>query len=529
MKASPNKNRGFSTVEMLIAMAVMIMVLSAVILLAFGSQSLLADSQTDAEALSLAQLLLEAQQALARQDFNLVEPTTTVQTIGGLAYTEQLQSTLQSDYLTKKLVATVSWTGDHDRSEYVSLTTYVTNFENVVGANTCDSNPTGDWTHPTIHNSTTALAQLVGDPSGTYTVTGVDAYFNRLYVTATANSPTAKNFFIFNTIDPSNPTLLGSLDTSGSGVSSGGAAVVAATSTGSNYAYVANSYAANFNTCTPNLTGANGGNCAQLQIIDITDPANPVLKVSYEIPTTTLVAHVTGSGGAAGNSIFYKNGYIYLGLTKTTTGPEFNIIDVHNPLNPVWVAGYQLGYTVNSIFVKDDYAYVAHPTDSGTTTEEQVTVFDVSDPTHPKRVSDYHAPDNQGNGKALYAVGNTLYLGRTVNTTSSDRDFYILNNTDPASLLGNNPNAPQPPGQKVSTSINGLVVRGGLAFLLGGTSGTPGSLIVSNISNPAQVVTQTTVALPSNSSGAALDCEGNTLYAASNDSSGRGYLSDIYP
>ena len=61
--------RGFSTVEMMIAMAVMILVLAAVVLLSFGSQSLLADSQGNAEALSLAQLMLEAQESLARNKF----------------------------------------------------------------------------------------------------------------------------------------------------------------------------------------------------------------------------------------------------------------------------------------------------------------------------------------------------------------------------------------------------------------------------------------------------------------------------
>src|SRR5260221_290876 len=54
---------GFSTVEMLIAFAVLIIALASVIQVTFGNQSLSIDSQTNDEALFLAQHILEDSRA----------------------------------------------------------------------------------------------------------------------------------------------------------------------------------------------------------------------------------------------------------------------------------------------------------------------------------------------------------------------------------------------------------------------------------------------------------------------------------
>ena len=91
-------------------------------------------------------------------------------------------------------------------------------------------------------------------------------------------------------------------------VNSGLMAVAVASSTSGSYAYVAS--ASSF---------ARG----QLQIIDISNPASPAVVATYTIPTSVV------STAGSGNAIFYKDGYVYLGLTKTSAdGSEFNIIDV---------------------------------------------------------------------------------------------------------------------------------------------------------------------------------------------------------
>ena len=508
---------GFSTLEILVAMTVLVLSIVAVLLMQPMTS---ADTQAEHEALDLAQSWIENEQALARKDFDLVVPTTTSETIDSLTYTTRVAVVTLPDDLTKQIVATVSWSAAYARSQNVSLTALVTNIDGATSAHTCSSVLGGDWQHPLLQNPTQALASLVGDSAGAYAVTDVDAYHGYLYVTALTTAPTNNTFSILTLPHSGDPQVAGSVDTTGPTVSSGAAAVAVATAAGATYAFVANAYGANFTTCTARA------NCSQLQVVNVTNPAVPTVVANYKIPP----AQVTGSAGAAaGNSIFYANGYVYLGLTKTTTGPEFNIIDVHDPLHPQWVGGYQVGYAVNAILVSGAYAYVAHPTDSSAATPEQVTVLDVSDPAHPTRVSGYHAPDNQGNGKRLYLLGDTLLLGRTVSGFTHNNDVYWLDDTEPTLLSVHNPNTPQPPGEKVSSSVAGLLVRDFLEFVLTGTSGTPGNLLVFDITNPLAPAPYASVPLPHASSGTALDCEGNTLIVGSNDASNKGYITLIHP
>jgi len=458
----------------------------------------------------------------------LAVPIATSQIVSSTTFTMSVAIVPQSDYVTDKITAAVSW-GSGLLLRQVSLSTYTANFKHAANPDTCYSSLPGEWGGMRIQNSQTNFAQLIGAAAATYAITSLDALRNRLYVGATTNTAASSTLFIFDSTNPAALKLLGSVDTTGLSVSSGAAALIVATSSAGSYAFVANAYAANFATCKPKPTDRTGGNCAELQIFDVSNPALPTLVSNYELPTTTALAHVTGTGSTAGNAIFYDNGFIYLGLTKTTTGPEFNIIDVHNPFKPQWVGGYSVGYVVNAIYEKDNIAYIAHPTDSSASTQEQVTVLDVTDKTNPVRLGGYKAPDKQGNGKSIFMIGDSLYLGRTVNTTASNNDFYILNASVPAQLATLNANTPQPQGKKINSSVNATIVRDNLAFLLTGTSGSAGSLYAYDIHTPTAIATTSSVSLPNASSGVALDCEGSVLFAASNDASGKGYLSVIYP
>ena len=88
-------------------------------------------------------------------------------------------------------------------------------------------------------------------------------------------------------------------------------------------------------------------------------PSNPQLVKTFKIATSTVPA------AGLGNSIFYKNGYVYLGLAAAAGGTEFNIIDVHNPFSPARVGGYSFNsHAVNDILIKNNYAYIFHPTDT---------------------------------------------------------------------------------------------------------------------------------------------------------------------
>lgn len=658
---------GFSTLEILLAMTIFILVISAITLLSPGNVAVSVDSQTNVEALNKTEELLETEQALARKDFKMVTPTTTVENSAGVSYTKKVTVATLPDFFTKRVTASVSWPATYGRAQSVSLTALLTNFENAQGGDTCDSITTGDWQHPQIKNVVTDFATRIGDSAGTYGITDTDAYQGKLYVTVnntTAPSPIGpkaptsasdnnavgtltwsnpsrvtandnsnasvsllgtnishylkatnfgfsipqtatitgitvdvwrsasgnsggnaakdsevkivksngsvgalnkalsatwqtsktditygssqdlwnetwtptdinssnfgaviavtgsgastnrtasvdyisitvsyhlKTFFIFNIAAPSetNPSLLGSLD-NGQTVSAG----LNAVATAENYAFVANGYGANWSTCTQ------ADNCAQLQIIDTTNPSAPTVLSNFKVPG------VTGTGGqAVGQSIFYKDGYVYLGLSKTGTGPEFNIIDAHNLANPIWLGGYSVGNGLNAIYVNRQYAYLA------TANSQELITLNIGDLTHPTAIGGYDAPDSVGTGKSIYTVGDKLYLGRTV--TAANPELYVLNNENPSAMISSALGA-----KEIGSSVNGLIARSNLVFIVttGAQFQTWDASVPDNMNQYASPLS-----LVSGGTGISLDCEGNYFYAAANNGSGKGVLDVIAP
>jgi len=641
---------GFSTLEILIAMTILVLAISAVILVSFGSQSMLVDGQTNGEAIGKAEKLLETAQANARKDFKLINPLAS--TTDGI-YTKALYAS-STDFFTKNVTALITWQVEHGRKQGVSLSTLVTNFENAIGGDTCDSIISGNWTNPQVKNSITNFAQIVGDSAGTYTVTGLDVYQRKLFVTvnnpslssgllnpsagtdsnavgtiawsnpsnikasdnvrATANlSGTSITHYIkasgFGFTIPPGATILGikvgversrtggstgevkdsqvkiirgdaslgsvnkantstnwqTTDTSASygGVSdlwgenwspadinsvNFGVALVVTGSSGSTnrvanvdnivitVTYIKEFYVLNVtNPNSPTLIAGLGSNSGiatgfnavatdgryayiatnagpasgQLQIIDASS-TSPLLVSTFKMPW------VTGTGSQAiGQSILYKDGFVYLGLAKTLSGPEFNIIDVHTPANPVWLGGYAVGNGINSLFVRGKYIYLATPN------AQELTILDITDPTHPLAVGGYDAPGSVGNGKSLSLVGDTLYLGRTV--TASNPELYILNDTNPGATL------PAPLGtREISSSVNSLIVRDYLAFL----TTTNSQFQILNIASTTNITQYATpLILPNAGVGGAMDCEGNYMYVSSVPTFGafanKGFLSII--
>ena len=663
LKNNKSGKKGFLTIELMISLALMALTLSAIVLVSFSNQNFLIDSQTNSEALKIAQKLLENAQAEARKDFRMVnpklKPTTPNEDNYYTTWTDVTSSSNPNDYFTKLVTSHVEWTDGSKITRNVQLSTLVTNFENAIGGDTCNSFLTGNWISP--QKTDRLFGTIVGDTNGLYPITDLDIYNNKAYVSVssvgtdptsvsaiattasdttisggvtwsnpnnsltsngsnatssnTLNNTKVTNYLKitgFNFAIPSWATITGikievkkSRGSSGSGsildsqikivrnnVIGGSANINKAdtsTSWPSSNTYVQAGASdvwgetwspADINSSTFGVaisaTGSSGGSrtaqvdnvqitityTRQFYVLNTSTPTNPVFvnalgsnnitsginavavdgKYAYlatnsssvgqlEIvdltitpPSVVSILKLGTAGTSVGNSIFYKNGYVYLGLTHTASGPaEFNIIDVHNPLAPTLSGSLALGYVANSIYVRNNYAYVAHPTDSSATNQEQITVIDISNPTSPQRLSGYHAPDNQGDGKSIFTVGDNLYLGR-VFTSTANNEFYILNNSTPANLSTNNPNSPQPQGQKISSSVNGLMVRDYLAFILQGTGTKFGQLQILNITNPVSITPYTsTISLPNTSAGVStetIDCEGNYLYIGSVPNSG---------
>ncbi len=494
MKKFPLQNcRGFATLEILIALFILTIALSASTLVAFGNQTLLVDSTTNREALQQAETVLETAQARALTDWRSV--VSEVATSSGIFETSLEVTTL--DYSIKELRALVTWKNSYNQNQYITLSSLITDFQNNSEGDTCDAHLSGDWANPVTKNSINAFSDLVGDSSGSYIITDLDAYHDKLFVTTNNSSENKETLFIFDVHDPANPTLISKLDNDPL-LNTGLNSITIASTTDGILAYVAS---------------ATSFTKGQLQIIDVSSSPPAVLK-TFKIPTSIVAGSSTQGVGLR---IAYKNGYVYLGLTKTVSGPEFNIIDVRDPNAPVWVGGFQVGNQVNDILIRGNYAYLATPH------TEELIILDITNPSSPTVVGGYNAPSSNttGSGKSLYFTDNKIYLGRT--TTSLNPEFYIIDGSDPTT------HTPDIFGTKeVNTSINQLLVRESLAYFLT----TTGMLQFWNIATSSSIVPFTSsIVLPESSKGVALDCEKNVLFVGSVPTTGtftdQGFLSLI--
>ena len=245
---------------------------------------------------------------------------------------------------------------------------------------------------------------------------------------------------------------------------------------------------------------------AQFQVIDLTPTPATVLS-TYRIPNAT---------GLVPNTLFYKDGYVYLGLPNNTGGDEFIIIDVHTPAAlPAPLATFSINAGINTIYIKSGYAFIA--TDDPL---RELVVLDLNDLANPALRGIYNAPpltsSTFGLGKALYTVGDTLYFGRYY--INSEPEFAVLDTTSlNPSLRGTR----EMNGLGETRGVYNALVRSNFAFLFtGNTTGSATKLQIYNIENPAAITAVTSTDLISGSEPRGFDCESNYLYAASVPTSG---------
>ncbi len=505
MKKILKQKKGAATLELLIAFAILILNITAVMLLVSGGQSIYTDSETNTEAIDLGRELIDKARADADLDFNLVNPYITTENIGSLAYTKTLEVAPGDNLFTKEVTSIISWVMGA-RTLDITVKTLLTNPNAVGGGDTCSSALEGDWTDP-LKDKYELGAEILGDTSSGFPITHIQTFDKKLYLTVNNdNGNNAETFIILDITDPTDmPGVLGKFDNS-PGISEGLNAVAV---DGGDYAYVANAYGSSPQACAENH------NCAQLQVIDIDPPGSVSVVRNKKINSVA-----SGNRLARGTSIFHKDGVIYLGLANATSGNEFFILDVGgggaggSPTNPLVLSSVEIGNGINSIFVRNNYAYLASPN------SQELKIYNVTSLSSPSPAGYYNAPTGGGNGKSMYLVGNKLYLGITV--PNSGNDFHILNNFNSDIAL------PELGGMNSASSINGVIIRDYLAFLITGDGefqtwriDNPGS--ITQYANPLTLPPGTGGSL----SGTASDCEGNYIFVGSNSSNDKGWISII--
>jgi hypothetical protein len=448
------KRSGQASVEILIALVLFALGISALVALIFGGQSLTVDTGNSNRALGLARAQLEEAAATARDNFpGLVSVSSTDQ-----GFTKQLIVQML-DSNTARVTSKVSWRTDPLRLQDISLTELLTNWKLAkdTGSDTGGTAISGDWKSPRTLGSVSLGA---GNSA-----TDLDVLNQIVYITAEASDPKKEDFFVVNATNGQAPVITSFVDT-GPGLN---AVDVAGTL----------AYAANDSTS------------AQLQIIDVSNPATSTVLAEFRLPG------VNGSG-ATGESIFYANGKVYIG-TKQANGPEFHIVDVSVPAAPVSLGGFEVNADINMIQISGHYAYLATSADT-----QELKILDVTNPVAIAQVGSFDG-SGAADGYSAYLYGNTLYLGRAA---QGDPDLYILDVSNPASVIAK--------GSKViGADVNGVRVRDNLAFV--GTSASNEEFQVWDITNPAAISLWSSFNFPQVATG--IDYENNTVYVAvrSND------------
>lgn len=455
------KREGQSIMEILIALAILIISVSAVIMTLFGGQSLSVDTKLNQEAIYMARQALEKARADAQQNFDALISSSGTQK-------EFLQETIITnvDADTKKITSRVTWQIDINRPQKIEFTSIATDWRNIAppadpgdpGGSGGGGGLTGNWCNP----QTLGSIDLGPGNSGT----DLDVLNKIVYMSASASAANKPDFWVINATNGQNPFFLSNLDTGPS---------LNALDVSGNYAYAAN----------------NDVN-AQLQIIDIANASNPILKSSFQLPG------VSGDG-AIGNAIFYSSGKIYIGA-KESSGPEFHIIDVSNPLAPVALGSREIGNDVNGIFIQGSTAYIAN------NHSNEIKALDISDPSNITEISSSD-PTGFSGGKSVFALGAKAYLGR-LSTSGPGNEFYVFNIANPSSILTLG-------SEEINADVNDIMVRDNLAFLA--TNDPIKEFQVWNVSDPSNITSCTNFNFPQTATG--IDYENNIIYVSvrSND------------
>lgn len=479
VRSTGKLNRGNSTLEILIAFAVLTLCMTAVIMIGFGNQSVSVDTQTNNEALSQAEKILEDARANAHTNFLGVISYATTST-STIAFNQKLDI-LDISECKKQATSTVSWSFD-SRVQTISLTTFLSSTSTVadLGGDCATELPAPGWDNP---------REMGGINFGK--AKGIDVVDKIAYITLSDNPNSQPDLAIVNVISSTSPFIISLTNIQNN---PGYEAIDVASSSSGLFAYITNNDDAN-----------------QLQVVNVSSSTNPILVASSTLPGITSGTH------AIARSIFYYDKKVYIGTQylpcpscSAEQNNELQIYAVSNPSNPVWLDSIKVNRNVNSIIVRNGYAYLATgPGSAGV--HNPFKIFDVnpSSPKYKQQIGSFTATGNE-EGKSLYIIGNKAYLGLE-RATSNRPDFFVLDITRPDAVFSTdstnlhlNPN----------TSVSGIRVSGSLAFL-GITDPNDGFQVI-NVSN-SNLPRISTYNFQQNTTG--IDMDDNTVYLSADSGS----------
>lgn len=313
------------------------------------------------------------------------------------------------DDLRRDVTSTVVWPQNAVRNGSVSVTSRITSpvVYNV-----------GNWSTITKQSS----VNIPGNQNGRK----VQVKGNYAYMIRRDGNP---DFIVLDIANPTSPTIVGTLNLSGTPHN---------LAISGHYAYV-----------------TQDDNDAELIVINISNPAAPQVTGQY----VDTVGH-----GATGVSVVGGRAYV----TSLSQQGHLNIINISNPANLTLIRSVQLNGHAGEVVVLGDYAYIASDNNS-----QELEIFDVSNATDPVRVGTLNMPGNT-QGLSIAAFGSTVVMGRTGNSNS----LSLIDVSTPSSpvVVGN---------FNAQGSVNDISLANGNKYAFIATNSNSAELQVVDISNPA--------------------------------------------
>lgn len=373
-----NVERGFSTVEILVALFVFSTLTASAFMFSFGSQFSITKAKIYQELLAQAQEATENNKAVVYKDvsgFEVERDDVKINSEVSLLY----------DF-SKKIKTRVFSLVDKNLRP-VELPLLISNWSESIGASTCFR------TLPPAE-SYSKFGEL--DLQIDYAPKDIDVVRGKAYITANGTTG-SDNFFIADVSDKNSPILLSEISTKNTGNEK--LHVVAG------YAFV-----------------ANDSKTSQLQVINLADFNTTNFRIISDDP------EIPNPG--QGISVLHNKNKIYLGTAAgAESGPEFHIVNVVNPAAPFLENSWDIGNRVNDIVVENNFAFLAsvnpYPlrvVDIGNSQSEPLKIF-------------VESSDNESQaGQNLFLLDNFLALGRSVFSRHPDyHEFLIFDMKQPTS------------------------------------------------------------------------------------------------
>lgn len=404
LAGSTRRILGFSTLEIIIALALMSLVITSSLQTLYMSQYWILGSSLSSEALSVTKLQLEAARSMAAFNFHAAT-TSNVNKVKPQTSSSSYSCDTSFCYKNKLFVTDISVCAKHLQSDTswrisarysttsVDLETIIVYPEEVIaqGSDCLTALPRGNWLSPIA--SITGI--YVHPPIFS---SGMDALGTYIY--QTASSSPQLSIYMQPVSGSSTPILVGT--SSGAGPRLNAIDVIRDMGTGRSYAYV-----------------MQHSSSSQLGVFDVTDVTAPV----WLTERTLLGVDSTGSFPQGWRVVAYGQ-RLYV-LTRETAGAELHIFDITKPDQPTErsAAIFNVNRTVNDMVVREqllDGVTRRFIIMAGSADLKELGIFEVTSDVSVERV----AINLSGTEDALSLSlsGNSIYIGRRA--TSGGPELY---------------------------------------------------------------------------------------------------------